>query len=150
MESLQFVDRTYMQKHQSEDPHNLRAMYYPNLKLYGSRHQPGSKSGKKKAWEGIVAFLIRYGRKAALSLTILLLSYTPYVGKFVLPAASFYTFNKAVGEKPAVVIFACGLVLPRRYIVKFLQSYFSSRTLMRELVSKVLISLTPWSTHRHR
>jgi hypothetical protein len=52
----------------------------------------------------------------------------------VLPAASFYTFNKSVGWQPAVVIFGSGIFLPKKYLIMFLQSYFSSRTLMRELV----------------
>lgn len=80
---------------------------------------------------------LKQGRKAGISLAVLALSYLPYVGKFVLPAASFYTFNKAVGPQPAVAIFAGSLLLPRRYLVSFLQAYFSSRTLMRELVSCV-------------
>ncbi|KAI4205273.1 MAG: hypothetical protein LQ350_000595 [Teloschistes chrysophthalmus] len=63
-----------------------------------------------------------------------MLSYLPYIGRFVLPAASFYTFNNAVGPIPATVIFGSGIFLPRRYLVVFLQSYFSSRSLMRELL----------------
>ena len=82
-----------------------------------------------------MAFLIRYGRRAGISLAIYALSHVPVVGRFVLPAASFYTFNKAVGPQPAVVIFGAGIFLPRRWLVTFLQSYFSSRSLMRELVS---------------
>jgi len=58
----------------------------------------------------------------------------PNVEKFVLPAASFYTFNKAVGLGPAAIIFGAGLLLPRKYLVIFLQSYFASRSLMRELL----------------
>lgn len=72
-----------------------------------------------------------------MSLAIYLLSMLPLVGRFVLPAASFYTFNKAVGPVPAVAIFGSGLFLPKRLLVVFLQSYFSSRSLMRELVSKI-------------
>jgi uncharacterized protein involved in cysteine biosynthesis len=52
----------------------------------------------------------------------------------VLPAASFYTFNKVVGLGPAAIVFGTGLFLPRRYLVIFLQSYFASRSLMRELL----------------
>jgi len=32
MESLDWVDRTYIAKHKADDPRNLRAMYYPNLR----------------------------------------------------------------------------------------------------------------------
>ncbi|KAI4153131.1 MAG: hypothetical protein L6R39_001654 [Caloplaca ligustica] len=84
--------------------------------------------------DAAIAFLLRYGRRAAISLVIYMLTYLPVVGRFVLPAASFYTFNKAVGPVPAMIIFGSGIFLPRRYLVIFLQSYFSSRSLMRELL----------------
>ena len=77
---------------------------------------------------------MRFARKAGISLAIFALSYVPIVGRLVLPAASFYTFNKAVGLGPASVIFGTGVFLPRRYLVIFLQSYFASRSLMRELL----------------
>jgi hypothetical protein len=80
-------------------------------------------------------FLMRFGRKAGISLAVFALSYVPYVGRFVLPAASFYTFQKVGGLGPAAIVFGTGIFLPRRYLVIFLQSYFSSRSLMRELVS---------------
>jgi hypothetical protein len=135
MDSLQWVDSTYIRKHQSEDPNQLRAMYYPNLRLYNS-HTHTEVKEKKNPRGALFAFLQRFGRKAALSLGIYLLSFLPYVGRFVLPAASFYTFNKAVGLPPAVLVFGSSLFLPKRYLVMFLQSYFSSRSLMRELVSQ--------------
>lgn len=79
-------------------------------------------------------FLMRFARKGGISLAIFALSFVPVIGRFVLPAASFYTFNKAVGLGPASLIFGTGIFLPRRYLVVFLQSYFASRTLMRELL----------------
>jgi len=85
--------------------------------------------------DAVVLFLMRFGRRAGISLAIYLLSFLPYLGRFVLPAASFYTFNKAVGTQPAVLIFGTSIILPKRYLIMFLQSYFSSRSLMRELVS---------------
>lgn len=145
MDSLRWVDQTYIQKHKSEDPHNLRAMYYPNLNMYQT-HAPKSEEKKPPLKQAIMAFAIRYGRKAGISLAVLGLSYVPYVGRFVLPVASFYTFQKSVGPQPAVAIFAVSLLMPRRYLVSFLQSYFSSRTLMRELVSGVYIMEEPCLT----
>lgn len=135
MDSLRWVDETYVQKHKSEDPHSLRAMYYPNLQQY-SIHGPKDKQQKTPMKQALTQFAIKYGRKAGISLTVLALSYLPYIGRFVLPAASFYTFQKSVGPQPAGAIFAASLIMPRRYLVSFLQAYFSSRTLMRELVSR--------------
>ena len=138
MDSLRWVDQTYYQKHQSEDPTKLRATYHSNLSLYPTH---GEKSQKRSPLEAARKFLIRFGRKAAISLAVYLLSFLPVVGRFVLPAASFYTFNKAVGPVPATLIFGTGVFLPKRYLVIFLQSYFSSRSLMRELVSYTPFSL---------
>ncbi|KAL9084317.1 MAG: hypothetical protein Q9165_008145 [Trypethelium subeluteriae] len=131
MDSLDWVDRTYIQKHRGDDPTRLRAMYYPNLSLYSTH---GDQQNHRRPWEAAMAFLVRYGRRAGISLAIYFLSYLPYVGRLVLPAASFYTFNRAVGLQPALAIFGSSLFLPRRYLVMFLQSYFSSRSLMRELL----------------
>lgn len=131
MDSLRWVDMTYVQKHKGENPDDLRDMYYPNLRQY--KVKDGSTHTTSTA-EAISMFLYRFGRRAAISLAIFALSYLPYVGRFVLPAASFYTFNKAVGLGPAAIIFGTGIVLPKRYLVIFLQTYFSSRSLMRELL----------------
>lgn len=131
MDSLAWVDQTYTQKHRNEDPANLREMYYPNLRKYAIRD--GSTHSRSSA-EALAMLLVRLGRKAGISLAIFGLSYVPVIGRLVLPAASFYTFNKAVGLGPAAVIFGTGIFLPRRYLVIFLQSYFTSRSLMRELV----------------
>lgn len=139
MDSLQWVDQTYVQKHRSEDPAHLRSMYYPNLRLYSTHGDDGA---RKSPMDASLMFLSRFGRRAALSLAIFALSYVPIIGRLVLPAVSFYTFNKAVGPIPAVVIFGSSIFLPRSYLVVFLQSYFSSRSLMRELVS--VFSATPW------
>ncbi|KAI0206022.1 transmembrane protein UsgS [Astrocystis sublimbata] len=131
MDSLRWVDMTYVTKHKNEDPDDLRDMYYPNLRQY--KQVDGSTHSKSSA-EAISMFIWRFARKAGISLAIFALSYVPYIGKLVLPAASFYTFNKAVGLGPAAVIFGTGIFLPKRYLVIFLQTYFSSRSLMRELL----------------
>ncbi|KAF9870419.1 transmembrane protein [Colletotrichum karsti] len=123
--------QTYVQKHKHDDPDKLRDMYYPNLKQY--KVSDGSTHSTSTA-EAISMFLYRFARKGAISLAVFALSYLPVVGRFVLPAASFYTFNKAVGLGPASVIFGTGIFLPKRYLIIFLQSYFASRSLMRELL----------------
>lgn len=133
MDSLRWVDQTYVQKHKTEDPHNLRALYHTNLEQYPTQ-APKTDNDKTRLKQAVTTYAVRQGRKAGISLAVLALSYVPYVGRFVLPAASFYTFRKSVGTQPAAAIFAGSLLFPRRYLVTFLQAYFSSRTLMRELV----------------
>ena len=131
MDSLQWVDQTYREKHKSEDRRTLRPMYYPNLRMYSTHGDTSKRNAPKDA---ALAFFLRFGRRAAMSLVIYILSYLPLVGRFVLPAASFYALNKALGSLPASIIFGSGIFLPRKYLVVFLQSYFSSRSLTRELV----------------
>lgn len=135
MDSLSWVDQTYIQKHANENPADLRAMYHPNLRLYENVHAPDKNTSERtRTYDAMMAFGWRFGRKALLSFAVYLLTFLPYVGRFVLPAASFYTFNKAVGTPAAVVIFSSGVFVPKKYLVMFLQSYFSSRSLMRDLV----------------
>jgi hypothetical protein len=131
MQSLQWVDITYVQKHKQENPGELRDMFYPNLRMY--RKTDGSTHSESTA-QAVSMFLYKFARRGALSVGIYLLSYVPIIGRFVLPTASFYTFNRAVGLGPALAIFGTGIFLPRRYLVVFLQTYFSSRSLMRELL----------------
>jgi len=131
MDSIKWVDSTYYAKHEGEDPSSLREKYYPNLRLYSVRD--GSTHTKSTA-EAVTMFLMRFGKKAGISLVIFALSYVPYIGRFVLPAASFYTFNKVAGLGPAAIVFGTGIFLPKKFLVIFLQSYFSSRSLMRELL----------------
>ena len=131
MDSLQWVDQTYYQKHKSEDPAKLRATYYAELQLYKAH---AATTQRKSPVDAAMAVMTRFARRGGISLAVFALSFLPVVGRFVLPAASFYTFNNAVGPIPAAVILGSGLFLPRRYLVVFLQSYFTSRRLMRELV----------------
>lgn len=133
MDSLRWVDQTYVQKHKSDDPTELRAMYYPTLKMY-STHGAVEKREQRTFLDGVLIFAAKYGRRAAISLAIYILTFIPKVGPFVLPAASFYTFNKSVGPVPAAIIFASGFLLPKHYMVTFLQTYFSSRSLMSQLL----------------
>ena len=107
-------------------------MYYANIHQY--LVTDGSTHVRTTTIEALTRFAYRYGRKAVVSLAVFACSYLPVVGRFVLPLTSFYTFRLAVGMGPASVIFAVGLVLPRRYLVVFLQAYFASRSLVRELL----------------
>ncbi|CAL5866289.1 uncharacterized protein PFLUO_LOCUS496 [Penicillium psychrofluorescens] len=131
MQSIQWVDSTYIQKHKSEDPDTLRAMYYPHLIQYSTKGKTG---GSRPVAEALMAFANRYAKKIGLILGVYLLSLLPIVGRFVMPAASFYTFRDHVGTVPAAAIFGAGLILPKRFIVMFLHTYFASRSLMRELL----------------
>lgn len=132
MESLKWVDSTYVDKHKTDDPRTLRAMYYPHLAMYSTK---GSAGVSKPIPEAIMQFLRRYGRKVGMLLGVYILSLVPGLGRFVMPLASVYSLQNFVGTTPAAVIFGTGLLLPKHYLVRFLHTYFASRSLMRELVS---------------
>ncbi|KAK2612237.1 hypothetical protein QQS21_001813 [Conoideocrella luteorostrata] len=131
MQSLEWVDITYVQKHKHDNPDDLRDLYYPNL---SSCQSHSSQQPRRKGGQSVNKFITKFARRACLSIAIFSLSYLPMVGKLVLPMASFYTFHKGVGLGPAALIFSTGLFLPRRYLFIFLQSYYASRNLMRELL----------------
>ncbi|CAG7964087.1 unnamed protein product [Penicillium salamii] len=147
MQSIQWVDMTYIQKHKTEDPNQLRAMYYPHLTLYSNK---GGTSGSRPIPEALMAFFHRYAKKIGMMLGLYLLSMVVIVGRFVMPAASFYTFRNHVGSVPAAAIFGAGLFLPKTYIVTFLHTYFSSRSLMRELLEPYFsrVKFTPEQKRR--
>ena len=132
MQSIYWVDTTYVHKHKSEDPNTLRAMYYPNLVKYPTKGVARTSGAKSEAF---LAFVNRYAKRMGLMVGVYLLSLIPIVGRYVMPAASYFTFRKHVGSTPATVIFCAGLFLPKAYLVRFLHTYFASRSLMRELVS---------------
>ncbi|GKZ32687.1 hypothetical protein AbraIFM66950_002286 [Aspergillus brasiliensis] len=135
MESLKWVDMTYVDKHKAEDPSTLRAMYYPNLSMYNAGDgKVKSTTPKKPAKERIMVFLRRSGQRAAMLLGVSLLSLVPVVGRFATPAASFFAFKDAVGTTPAAVIFGAGFIFPKSYVVSFLHSFYASRSLMREML----------------
>ena len=137
MQSLEWVDKTYLTKHADENPHGLRALYYPNLRLYSSSGKAGGGGGAGGVlgtFEAVKPFLIKYARRAGISIAVYFASFLPAVGPFVLPAASFYSLNRAAGPIPAAVVFGVGLLLPKRWMIVFLQGYFASRGLMRELL----------------
>jgi hypothetical protein len=136
MESLRWVDSTYAQKHKSDNPKDLRAMYYPNLAMYSTKTKTKVRTGPSKPLsQGVVDFSKRYARRVSMWFVIYIISLLPFAGRFVMPATSFVTFRKAVGMAPATVIFGSSLFLPKEVLVMFLHTYFASRSLMRELVS---------------
>ncbi|SPO05511.1 probable transmembrane protein UsgS [Cephalotrichum gorgonifer] len=154
MESLRWVDTTYLQKHKSESPDTLRSLYYPNLSLYKPHAKPKASAAPKPASSSTSGLLpktvTRFLKKGLISLAVYALSFAPLIGPLVLPAASFYTFNRAVGPGPASAIFAVGVFLPRAWLVIFLQAYYSSRSLMRELLEPYFSRVHFTSSQRNK
>ena len=135
MDSLAWVDKTYQKKHATDPSNTLRTGYYDNLSQW-EIHTRAEKKKHPEPKKSASDFIARSVRKGAISVAIYAASFLPVVGRFVLPAASFYSLQHAAGVGPAGIVFFVGLFIRRRYIVMLLQSYFASRSLVRELVRK--------------
>ncbi|KAK6540342.1 hypothetical protein TWF694_009145 [Orbilia ellipsospora] len=135
MESLNWVDVTYLRKHSSEHPQNLRAPYYQNLVLWEKGAKANeTRGGDRRGGARQNEFLRGMAKKGIISLVVYLSSMVPLAGKLVLPAASAFSVHPAVGIGPAIGVFVAGLFVPRKRIVVVLQAYHASRTLMRQLL----------------
>ncbi|KAF3915106.1 hypothetical protein ABW20_dc0100437 [Dactylellina cionopaga] len=135
MESLNWVDTTYLRKHADDHPQHLRPLYHQNLVLWekgGAKadNKDGQLVKSKKQNE----FVMRMARKGAISLAVYISSMVPFLGRFVLPAASAFSAHPAAGIGPAIVVFIAGLFVPRKNMVIALQAYYASRSLVRQLL----------------
>ncbi|KAF3934359.1 hypothetical protein ABW19_dt0203123 [Dactylella cylindrospora] len=131
MESLQWVDQTYVRKHANENPGRLRGLFYPTLVLWEKGSRKHSKDQSKLKHN---TFIHKMVKKGAVSLLVYFSSLVPILGRFVLPAASAYSLHPVAGIGPSLAVFAVGLFVPRRNMVIALQAYYSSRSLVRQLL----------------
>lgn len=131
MQSLAWSDKMYVDKHAQDDKTKqpLRPLYYKSLSLYG-RHSTHSLGGFSK-------FVRRTAKRLLIGVIVYVLSLLPLVGRFVFPAAGFYSLYRALGEDLvlAAVVGGLGLLLfPKRTYVILVQGWLSSRALTRELL----------------
>jgi uncharacterized protein involved in cysteine biosynthesis len=132
MQSLEWSDKIYKDKHSKDDPTKepLRPLYSRTLALYArnsSSHSP----------QRISKFVRRTVKRLVLGLVLYLLSLIPGLGKLVFPAAGFYSLYHALGEDLALAAIVGGvglLILPKRTYVVLVQGWLSSRALTRELL----------------
>lgn len=138
MESIRWVDKTNTDKHKNDVKAQVASWYPPLRQLTNARldaSSPESTKHPNAVISRLHTFFRRMAKRTGFSVAFYVASQLPYIGPFVYPVASFATFNKAVGPAPAAGIFLLGLVLPKRILIVFFQSFFSSRSLMRVLVS---------------
>ena len=154
--SLQFVDGVYKKKH----PESTRQYYDTLLQYHGAdlksmtddasirSEKTGATGGvkPKKNWieeikslyynnKAFGVFLKKYFMRSAFSLGIFMLSGFPIIGHLVMPAFSFYSFNKVVGTPTALAIFAVGLAVEKKYMVMFISTFWGGRSLVRGLLN---------------
>ena len=132
MQSLEWSDKMYIGKHAHDDPTTqpLRPLYYNSLALY-ARNSPSYST------ERFTKFIRRTLKRLMLGIVLLLLSMVPVIGRFVFPAAGFYSLYHALGEDLVLagIIGGVGLLLfPKRTYVILVQGWLSTRALTRELL----------------
>lgn len=129
MQSLEWSDSIYSKKHANDDKSTLRPLYYKTLSLYSADASPSARSFSK--------FARRTFKRLLLGLALYILSLIPGIGKFVFPAAGFYSLYRALDEDilVAAAIAVVGLLLlPKRTYVILVQGWLSTRALTRELL----------------
>lgn len=169
MLALAWVDRTYLAKHlpgsatnpgMAVPPEMTSRLYHPTLALYKPHKDsvPPAESDPKKALKPktlkknspLKKFLFRSARKAGISLGIYIATFIPYLGPLVLPASSIYSLQSVTGPLPAAVFaFAALFIFPKSLTVKILQTYFASRSLVRDLLEPYFSRL-PFTSQQKR
>lgn len=137
MESIRWVDKTNTDKHKDDANAHIVSWYAPLQQLTDTRlgASPETKEPRNAALSRLHTFFQRMAKRSLFSVGIYFASQLPYVGPLVYPVATFTTFHRAVGPVPAAGIFLLGIILPKRLLIIFFQSFFSSRSMMRVLVS---------------
>lgn len=127
IQSMQFVDQTYVQKHSAQGERELRPSYSASLNKY-----PYHSSRVTNMHN----FFRRYYKRLRLFIPVYLASSLPVVGPLALPMAGFYTLLKNLGLPAALVFSVIITAVPplKPLATLFLESFFSSRTLTRELL----------------
>ncbi|RIB07003.1 hypothetical protein C2G38_1888855, partial [Gigaspora rosea] len=125
MESLNYVDITYLKKHENEQ--DLRPPYTPALECY---------KYNINYWDEMKQYLMRTGNQIAWSMMLYFLSLIPLIGSLVYPVASAYVLVNSLGYIPATVVGILIYVTPgtKPFAMIFLEILYSSRALMRELL----------------
>ncbi|CAG8511958.1 2195_t:CDS:2 [Funneliformis caledonium] len=127
IESLRNVDTKYLKKHQGEQ--NLRASYAPALEKYQYGHDT-------VYLNEMFQYLKRTWNQIKIALLLYFLSLLPYVGKIVYPAASAYALINSLGYFPAITVGVFMYIIPgtKPFAIIFLETLYSSRAMMRELL----------------
>ncbi|KAI7864576.1 hypothetical protein BDF14DRAFT_1875877 [Spinellus fusiger] len=115
MESLRYIDTC-----RPETPSYAEAM--------AARHF------RREYWANLKSYLQRTGKKLRLGLLLYVVSFLPYVGRFVFPAAGVYTTWRSLGNTQGIAVGVCFCFLPSWAILRLVRALVGMRALMRELL----------------
>lgn len=138
LSSLEFIDSVYLKKHpdrQSQQFHqNLVELSVENKENYNTGFNIQNLKKKYTSSQDFSAFVKRHLTKTTLNLLVLLISKLPYVGTVVLGLISFQSLNDKIGTERAIVVFGTLQMIPKKYSVAFLTTYYGSRSMVHDLL----------------
>ncbi|SAM03137.1 hypothetical protein [Absidia glauca] len=121
----------------------LRYIDQVNGGVYSYSGAMATRSYRKEYWPNMKSYIFRTWKKVCLGLMILLLSFLPTVGPFVIPLAGAYTAWRSLGgDIQAIVAVGIGfLILPRWTTFRLVRVLLGMRTLMRELLEPYFVRM---------
>ncbi|KAI7894858.1 uncharacterized protein EV154DRAFT_497226 [Mucor mucedo] len=129
MESLRFLDSTE-----------------PNRAPYAS--VLAKQKFKRNYWVDMKEYMWRSWKKVRIGMVLLILSFLPYVGRFVFPLAGAYTSYMALGKTQGIAVGICFFFLPRWATMKLIRALIGMRSLMRELLAPYFVRMR--MSHREK
>lgn len=137
MTSMTWVDEVHKKKHISKSVNEATESFSARLR----RYQPTYSND----------FYARTGKRLLIGSLIYACSCLPNIGGFVLPSVAFWTLKGTVGSIPALFVFSvAGLLLPKHVFVVILQTYFSTRSLTRQLLLPYFARVGRGFTHAQK
>lgn len=152
-ESLKFADATYKSNHPSETYQG----YYESLvsvrpmpnnhgnrlrKLIGKLPLIGQ--AQNSSIQKFSLYLSKYLKRTSFTLFLYLVAHIPQIGPVIVSTFSFIKFNKIVGTPAALCVFSMGLLAPSHYLIIFLSTFHSARTLVSELLQPYFRRVMPY------
>lgn len=133
--SLEFIDSVYILKH----PDRTSQQYHANLVALSTNEKYTGFSlnllqAKYSSSGEFAVFIQRHIRNGLSNLAVYLLCKIPVVGSVVLGFISFLSLNSKIGTIRALAIFGTLQLLPKYYAVKFLTTYWGSRSMVHDLL----------------
>lgn len=137
LQSLQFVDQVRKAKH----PETER-VYHENLVALSTDeritdNRPTFDSIKKK-WatsQEFSTFMRRHINRTLMSVGAYFVSKIPFFGSVILGLISFLNLDGKIGTVNAAVIFGLLQLIPKRWAVLFLTTYWGSRSMLHDLLA---------------
>lgn len=129
MESLRFLDA----QHPERDPY---ASVLAQQKF------------KKRYWVDMKDYTLRTWKKLRIGILLVILSWVPFVGRFVFPLAGAYTTYRALGKTQGIAVGVCFFFLPHWATMRLVRALIGMRSLMRELLAPYFIRMQ--MSHREK